>query len=229
MHHAYVLTGADQTLLMTEALSEAALLLTPTDKPPDIHPDCHILDNQGEEIKIDQTRVWKQLAQLKPNEAEQHVFIMVSADHMNHHAQNTLLKLLEDPPSACVFYLLCENETMLLPTVRSRCQIKRITGCNEGVDAEAETWAGKWIRLSEMRDELGLLTHALSAEKLPRDRLKNYFSALSAAMYQNMQPPLTASHCLFMIKKVNEARLALDGNAGGGHLLTALTANSFDV
>lgn len=42
-------------------------------------------------------------------------------------AQNSLLKMLEEPPAMTSFYLTCQTSTMLLPTIRSRCQIIEIT------------------------------------------------------------------------------------------------------
>lgn len=38
-------------------------------------------------------------------------------------ASNTLLKVLEEPPSNTIIYLTCPNSSALLPTIRSRCQI----------------------------------------------------------------------------------------------------------
>ncbi len=40
-------------------------------------------------------------------------------------AQNALLKTLEEPPSASMFVLVTARPDMLLPTVRSRCQLLR--------------------------------------------------------------------------------------------------------
>lgn len=37
-------------------------------------------------------------------------------------AQNALLKILEEPPKLTSFYLSCQSPSMLLPTIRSRCQ-----------------------------------------------------------------------------------------------------------
>ena len=223
MHHAHLYTGPDPAVLYSAALAEAAQQLMPTQKSPENHPDCHILDNGGAEIKIDQVRAWRQLAQRKPNEAERYVFILCAAQNMNLSAQNALLALLEEPPSPCVFYLLCDNGEMLLPTVRSRCQVRRFSGRPQGFPAEAEAWAETWVQRAGAGDELGLLTHALSAEKLGREQLRAYFEALLAAYFT----PLTGAYNLFMIERVREARLALDGNVGGGHLLAALVSFAF--
>ena len=47
---------------------------------------------------------------------------MDTADAMNRHAANAVLKLLEEPPERVVFLLLGTSPARLLPTIRSRCR-----------------------------------------------------------------------------------------------------------
>ena len=42
-------------------------------------------------------------------------------------SSNKLLKILEDPPKNTYFILTSNSENSILPTVRSRCQITKIT------------------------------------------------------------------------------------------------------
>jgi DNA polymerase-3 subunit delta' len=53
------------------------------------------------------------------------VAIIRSAGELNLSAQNALLKILEEPPENTVIILVTEDEKKLLPTIISRCQIKR--------------------------------------------------------------------------------------------------------
>jgi hypothetical protein len=46
---------------------------------------------------------------------------IIDGERMNESAQNTLLKLLEEPPAGYVIAILTANAESLLPTVRSRC------------------------------------------------------------------------------------------------------------
>ena len=43
-------------------------------------------------------------------------------------AQNALLKMLEEPPEKTDFYLTCNSESSLLPTIRSRSKIIKVKG-----------------------------------------------------------------------------------------------------
>lgn len=51
------------------------------------------------------------------------VFVVEEADLMNAHAQNALLKTLEEPIGKTLIILLAEAADQLLPTIRSRCRL----------------------------------------------------------------------------------------------------------
>ncbi len=53
------------------------------------------------------------------------VFVIEEADSMNGHAQNALLKTLEEPAGRTEIILLTDQPGLLLPTIRSRCQLVR--------------------------------------------------------------------------------------------------------
>jgi len=61
----------------------------------------------------------------RPFEGRKRVVIADDADAMMHPAQNALLKILEEPPSATIFILVSAIPDSLLPTVRSRCSLLR--------------------------------------------------------------------------------------------------------
>ena len=87
-----------------------------------IHPDITVIAGSGgKPITVDQVRALRTDAYVRPNEAERKVYLLERADRMNASAQNAMLKLLEDGPAYAVFFLLAENGSALLPTVRSRC------------------------------------------------------------------------------------------------------------
>lgn len=83
-------------------------------------PDYMVFNEAGETIKIDLVREIRRQSFIRPSEAAQKVFVINRADLMNIPAQNALLKVLEEPQNT-TFLLLCENDKLLLQTVRSRC------------------------------------------------------------------------------------------------------------
>lgn len=60
-------------------------------------------------------------AQLTKNSPDEKRVVFLSFTQITSEAQNTFLKLLEEPPSNTYFFLITPNGSMLLDTVRSRC------------------------------------------------------------------------------------------------------------
>lgn len=91
------------------------------------HPDVRLIAPDGLSVKIDQVRDVKREMSLKPRrDGGFRVIIIEGAEKMTTEAQNSLLKLLEEPPERAVLILVCTNLAGLLPTVRSRCQLVRV-------------------------------------------------------------------------------------------------------
>jgi len=55
------------------------------------------------------------------------VVIIDAVDEMNRTAANTLLKILEEPPTQTVFFLITHSSGQVLPTIRSRCVKLRLS------------------------------------------------------------------------------------------------------
>ena len=62
---------------------------------------------------------------IRPTFSSRRVFVVSEAEKLNDSSQNSLLKVLEEPPQYCCIILLCTQSDRLLPTTKSRCQILR--------------------------------------------------------------------------------------------------------
>jgi len=93
------------------------------------HGDIHFLEPLPDkrDISVDQLRELQRELSLRPYEAPRKACIMEPAERMSVNAANSLLKTLEEPPGNALIILLTENAEMLLPTVRSRCQLIRFS------------------------------------------------------------------------------------------------------
>jgi DNA polymerase III subunit delta' len=91
------------------------------------HPDIHLIAPLPDkrDISIEQLREMQHILSLRPYEAPRKACIIDPAERMSVSAANSLLKTLEEPPGNALIILLTENAGMLLPTVRSRCQLLR--------------------------------------------------------------------------------------------------------
>lgn len=75
-------------------------------------------------IALKDLREYLSTASIKPNEADLRIYIFCDADKLlREDAQNTLLKIIEEPPQDILFIFTAEKAKLLLPTVRSRAHI----------------------------------------------------------------------------------------------------------
>jgi DNA polymerase-3 subunit delta' len=86
------------------------------------HPDVVTFPPEGplRQISIQQMRLLKERASLKPLKGAWRVFLIDGIDRANEAAANSLLKTLEEPPSHLVLIMTARNPYDLLPTIRSR-------------------------------------------------------------------------------------------------------------
>ena len=91
------------------------------------HPDVRIVAPDGLSIKIHQIRAVLHDMSYRPRSDKGfRITILENAEKMTQEAQNSFLKLLEEPPKDVVFIIITKNPESLLPTIRSRCQLIRI-------------------------------------------------------------------------------------------------------
>jgi DNA polymerase-3 subunit delta' len=86
------------------------------------HPDVMVLTAEVRDVKIEQTRLLKQMAYLRPMIGKRRVFIIEEAENLNEPSSNSLLKVLEEPPDFTHIILVTSSPHRLVPTIRSRCQ-----------------------------------------------------------------------------------------------------------
>ena len=86
------------------------------------HPDFLTFPPEGplRQISIQQMRLMKEHAQFNPLKGSRRVFLIDEMDRANEQAANSLLKILEEPPSFLLIIGTTTNPYELLPTIRSR-------------------------------------------------------------------------------------------------------------
>lgn len=85
------------------------------------HPDFHVINEAGENIKIETIREITEKVIEKPIISSKKVYIINDCDKMTKEAQNCLLKTLEEPPEFIIIILISSNENIILNTIKSRC------------------------------------------------------------------------------------------------------------
>jgi DNA polymerase-3 subunit delta' len=92
--------------------------------PNQNNPDLYQI-NQQTGWGIDQVRELKQFVFTKPIKYATKLIIIHDAQNLGIESQNSLLKLIEEPPKNTYIILTARNSKSLLATIRSRCQIIR--------------------------------------------------------------------------------------------------------
>ncbi len=93
-------------------------------------------------ISVEDIRDLASFFQLSAADGGRRVVIVDSADEMNPQAANALLKMLEEPPARATLLLISHQPSALLPTIRSRCRILRLSPLGADNMAKALAQAG---------------------------------------------------------------------------------------
>lgn len=132
--HTVILEGTDESNRLEAAYALAAAEVCGGETPPcgecshcrkamhKAHPDIVVLSKPEKKAMypVDTIRNLKTDAYVIPGEADCKVYIISEAQYLSTQCQNTLLKLLEEPPQKALFILTCPSVSYLLETVRSR-------------------------------------------------------------------------------------------------------------
>lgn len=134
LSHCYLISGPEGSGKRTLAkLLAAAMQCTEPKKPccrcpqcrkalDGMHPDIITVDDPEKKgIPVKLVRETCADLYIRPNEGAKKIYIFPRAQELNPQGQNALLKCIEEPPAYGVFFLLTDNASRLLPTIRSRC------------------------------------------------------------------------------------------------------------
>lgn len=98
------------------------------------HPDFVTFAPDGplRQLTIQQVRLLRERAQLKPSRGSHRVFLIDHLERANEQSANSLLKVLEEPPDHLVLIATAENLYDLLPTIRSRSVVLQMSRLSDG-------------------------------------------------------------------------------------------------
>lgn len=140
LSHAYLLSGQPGTPLLETAKYLAKSILCDDPNPlacnkcitccridEDNYPDFFIFDGSKETIKKDAVATIESSFEMKAFEAKGvRIYILHLIENMTIEAINAILKFLEEPGSKIYAFLTTNNESAILPTIISRCQLMRL-------------------------------------------------------------------------------------------------------
>lgn len=89
----------------------------------DEYTELKVVEPDGNTIKKSQLIELQNSVSTKPVEANKIIYIIKNCEKLNSSSANCILKFLEEPEDDIIAILLTDNINMVLPTIKSRCQI----------------------------------------------------------------------------------------------------------
>ncbi|MFI3249562.1 MAG: hypothetical protein R3Y07_01200 [Eubacteriales bacterium] len=150
-----------------------------------IHPDFQVHENKdGKPLKIEQVRDIRSDAVIRPNEGKRKVYLLLRADELSEKVQNTLLKILEEPPASALFILATGESGGVIPTIRSRCQRIFLPP----VEMEQHPLAAEIAaQIAQGRSELTLLETCLPIGKMKKDEITQLCASLRVELMKEIR------------------------------------------
>lgn len=129
LHHAYCLEGKREDILKDiRKFLEEVLKFSVKGNPDFYYGD---FDSLG----IDEGRSINEMQSRRAVSSPRRIFV-IAANFITMEAQNSLLKMFEEPAGEAVFFLIIPSASILLPTLRSRMMIVNLNRDTESAEAE---------------------------------------------------------------------------------------------
>lgn len=137
--HAYCLIGASQVGKRTLANELAAKILGTAIGNLSTNPDYVYVERledektgkKKKEISAEQIRQVREKFYNSSWLNGYKVIVLDEAELLNEESANAFLKILEEPPAKSIIFILTENDNLLLPTIRSRCQCLELSAVSD--------------------------------------------------------------------------------------------------
>lgn len=169
LHHAYFIEGDRAAVLADiDAFLERELSLVRQG-----HPDVHYFEYES--FGIDEGRMLQEMQLVRPLVGDRKVFV-IAADALTSEAQNSLLKVFEEPTKGTHFFLVSSSRRVLLPTLRSRVVIvSHPTSYETSLAAEAKAFVGM-----SLKDRLAFVAEMV--EEKDKARAEGFLLALASEL-----------------------------------------------
>lgn len=184
LHHAYCVetSGAHNDSNSNEFDQLCTFFEEDLSHPTKANPDFWV--GQFETIGIDEGRLLKEMQLLRPSSHPRKVFV-VQANSITREAQNSLLKIFEEPTPDTHFFLLLPSAAQLLPTLRSRLQIIEFARTAQSGNTQTAVMAAQFLKATKA-DRLIQLKDLI--DEKDRAKVANFLHALEVLLRSELNP-----------------------------------------
>lgn len=161
---------------------------------------------KSSQILIAQIRALEDFVYVGGHRSNRRVIVIAPAEAMNVPAANSLLKILEEPPSGVYFLLVSDRQRSLLPTIKSRC---RTLSFGRPAPAEAEAWLTPQEGGKKALSLLGLMAGApiVALEEFERGRIEAFEGVASSLLDTSADFMALAGRWESLVKKDGGLRM----------------------
>jgi DNA polymerase III delta prime subunit len=144
------------------------------------HPDLVIIKSENNSsIGVSEVKSLRNWSFSRPFSAEKKLVVIENADLLTIQAQNSLLKLIEEPPSFTHIFLIVENHKNLLPTIISRSQI--ITKTNLSNKKRIEGSEAYQFLAMNMQQKFKFIDKLFKA---PKQKIRQFLNDVQTILYK---------------------------------------------
>ena len=172
-HHSYCLVGFSSEDLLNFLEKEHKFL---TKGNPDFFYEKY------ETLSIDESRRIKEIHSSKSFIKDSKRIFIIECHGMTHEAQNSLLKILEEPNDDVYFFIIIPSVSVLLPTLRSRLHII------ESRDTDLDLADAKRFLKLSMKDKITFvddLAKKISDEELQKNDAVKFLNSLEQVLTED--------------------------------------------
>jgi DNA polymerase III delta prime subunit len=171
LHHAYFIEGEREAVLAKlESFLDKAFKIVRQG-----HPDVHYAEHES--FGIDEGRELQSMQSMKPVAGDKKIFIIVLRS-ITSEAQNSLLKVFEEPTPGTHFFIISSSQSILLPTLRSRVVVVSHTSArNQNFESEM----AEFIKMP-LKERLAYVAEMI--EEKDKSKAEVFLNALVAELHK---------------------------------------------
>lgn len=209
LHHAYCFIGQREYILSKlRKFLEDDLKFSTKGNPDFYHGD---FDTLG----IDEGRIISEMQNSKAIVFSRRIFI-IATNSITKEAQNSLLKMFEEPSGGAVFFLLIPSASILLPTLRSRVMLVNVNreqfenlNKNDKVGESGDSFDAKKFIKSSVSERLAAvkkISDEIADEKISRNAVLDYLNNVESALLNNLDKKNMKKNDLFIFGEIEKCR-----------------------
>ncbi len=177
-HHAYFLHSIEETFIKLKDYLKEKFNISQSQNPDFFH-------EKYDTLTIDESRKIREIHEAKSFLADSKRIFVIETNSITHEAQNSLLKIFEEPHEHTHFFLIMPSPHVLLPTLRSRLMI--IENRIDREDSEENLKrAQSFLKMSkkERVDFVDRIAEDISEERATKNDALEFLGSLEKVLYE---------------------------------------------